>query len=283
MIKKAVVLCGGLATRFLPYCKSVPKEMLPLVDKPLIQVIVEDLVKAGITDIFIIIGRNKECLVNHFDRNVELEDRLRDCNKINELNIIKETENLANITFRRQIIPRGTGHAVAMAKDWVGDEPFIMCHGDEMFVSNGDNAYKQLIDAYRPDRFVLGTKEVPEKLIPRYGIIKKADDAEIYRIANFVEKPSIEQAPSNIANAGPCVLDKRIFDYIEKCPEVNYEIMLTDAYRLAIEDGIMYGKILDAKHLDMGSKIGFIEANLYMALQDKNMREDILEFIENNK
>lgn len=284
MIKKAVVLCGGLATRFLPYCKSIPKEMLPVIDKPLIQEIVEDLVDAGIQDILIIIGRNKECLVNHFDRNVELEDRLTARGKTKELEIIKRTENLANITFKRQIVPRGTGHAVSMAKEWTNGEPFLMCFGDEMFVSKGKNAYKQILDEYdKHGNFVIATTEVEPSQVSLYGIVARHEDSKYYQIDRFVEKPNLQDAPSNIANAGPAVLDDRIFSYIDRCPEVNFEISITDAYNYAIEDGIMYGRMIDALHLDLGNKAGFVKSNIFMAMQNKELRQDIIDFVEKCK
>lgn len=284
MIRKAVVLCGGLATRFLPYCKSIPKEMLPVVDKPLIQEIIESLVDAGIKDILIIIGRNKECIVNHFDRNVELEDRLIARNKTKELEIIKRTESLANISFKRQIVPRGTGHAIAMAKDWVGNEPFLMCFGDEMFVSKGKNAYQQIIDEYEKHKqFVLATIPVEEKEVSLYGIISRHESSDYYQIDKFVEKPTIKKAPSNIAYAGPAVLDERIFDYIDKCPEVNFEVSITDAYNYAIQDQILYGKMLNSLKLDLGNKAGFVKSNIFMALQNKEIRDDILNFVEKCK
>ncbi|MBQ4558398.1 MAG: UTP--glucose-1-phosphate uridylyltransferase [Clostridia bacterium] len=283
MIKKAVVLCGGLATRFLPFCKSIPKEMLPLIDKPLIQVIVEQLSEAGITDIMIILGRNKECIVNHFDRNIELEERLKATNKTQALETIKRTENLANIYFKRQIVPKGTGHAINMAKDWVNNEPFVMCFGDETFYSDSSNVFKELIHEYeKHGDFVISTVEVAEKDIPLYGIVKRETNDSYYKIEEFVEKPSIEKAPSNIANAGPAVLDGRIFDYIDKCPEVNLEVGITDAYCLAIHDGFLYGKMLDNFHkLDLGNKKSFITSNIYMALKNEDIKEEIVEYIKN--
>lgn len=284
MIKKAVVLCGGLATRFLPYCKSIPKEMLPVIDKPLIQEIVEDLVDAGIQDILIIIGRNKECLVNHFDRNVELEERLSARGKTKELELIKKPESLCSITFKRQIVPKGTGHAIKMAKDWTNNEPFLMCFGDEMFYSKGDNAYKQLIDEYeKHGNLVLATSVVEQNKISLYGIVARHEDSNYYQIDKFVEKPKIEDAPSNIASVGPSVLDKRIFDYIDRCHESNFEISITDAYNFALEDKILYGKMIDAEHLDLGNKADFIKSNIFMALQNDEIKDEVIEFIENYK
>lgn len=284
MIKKAVVLCGGLATRFLPYCKSIPKEMLPVIDKPLIQQIIEDLVDAGIQDVLIIIGRNKECLVNHFDRNVELEDRLTARGKTKELEIIKKPENLCNVFFRRQIVPKGTGHAINMAKDWVKDEPFLMVFGDEMFYSEEKNAYKQLIEEYdQHGNFVIATSIVEENKIPLYGIIARHEEGDYFQIDKFVEKPKIEDAPSNIANVGPAVLDSRIFNYIDRCHESNFEISITDAYDYAIKDKILYGKMLNARHLDLGNKADFIKSNIFMALKNEEIKNEVLDFIKQYK
>lgn len=284
MIKKAVVLCGGLATRFLPYCKSIPKEMLPIIDKPLIQQIVEDLVDAGIQETLIIIGRNKECLINHFDRNIELEERLRARGKTKELETIKKSESLCDITFKRQINPKGTGHAINMAKDWIKDEPFLMCFGDEMFYSKGHNVYKQLIEEYENHgNLVIATSKVEKSKIPLYGIVSRHENKDYYQIDKFVEKPKIEDAPSDIANAGPAILDKRIFDYIDRCSESNFEISITDAYNFAIEDKILYGKMIDAKHLDLGNKADFIKSNIFMALKNEEIRNEVFEYIESLK
>ena len=276
MITKAVVLCGGLATRYLPYCKTIPKEMLPVIDRPLIQCIVEELCDAGIKEILIILGRGKECIVNHFDKNIELYDRLIATKKWNELESVQRLDRMAKISYIRQISPRGTGDAVARAESWVGGKPFLMCFGDEMFIG-GKNVYKNLMEAYTNNgNLTLATMEVEDRLIPLYGIVAKSTTDEYYKISKFVEKPRIEDAPSNRAYAGPAVLDDRIFRYISMTPEINLEVSLADAYNLAIKEGALYGKVIEAEKLDLGNKLGFVKGNLLAALNRDDMRDEII-------
>jgi UTP--glucose-1-phosphate uridylyltransferase len=279
MIRKAVVLCGGLATRFLPYCKSVPKEMLPVIDKPVIEYIIDDLVEAGIEEILIVLGRNKECIINHFDKNVELYDRLITTKKWAELERVQRLDRLAKICYIRQIAPRGTGDAILKARTWVGDEPFVMCFGDEMFTKR--NVYSDLIDAHHKyGNMVIATMPVAEKLIPLYGIVDKSCEGEYYPIKKFVEKPKIENAPSNIAYCGPAILDKQIFEYITRTPEINLEVSLADAYNLAINDNKLYGLTVNAEKLDLGNKLGFVKANIASAIANEEMRDDIIDIID---
>ena len=278
MIKKAVVLCGGLATRFLPYCKSIPKEMLPVVDKPVIEYIIEDLVNAGIEEILIVLGRNKECIINHFDKNIELYDRLISTKKWSELESVQRLDRLAKICYIRQITPRGTGDAIMKARSWVGDEPFLMCFGDEMFIKS--NVYKELIEAYNQyGNMTIATMPVDEKLISLYGIVSRVGNEQYYPIEQFVEKPKIEDAPSNIAYCGPAILTNQIFDYIQRTPEINFEISLADAYNYAIKDNNLFGYIVSGEKLDLGNKLGFVKSNITMAVNNDNMRDCILDIL----
>ncbi len=258
--------------------------MLPVVDKPLIQIIVEDLHNAGIEDIMIIIGRNKECIVNHFDRNVELEERLIAKNKTKELESIKTPESLASIVFKRQIVPKGTGHAIEMAKTWVGNDPFVMCFGDEMFVTQGDNVFQQIIKEYEEHKkMVIACTEVETKDIPLYGIVRKSGNGKYFKVEEFVEKPTIDKAHSNIANAGPAVLTPKIFDYLKDCKESNFEITVTDAYAMALQEDNLYGRLIDGTKLDLGNRSAFVKANIYMAMKEYGMEDEIVSYVDKIK
>ena len=173
MIKKAVVLCGGMATRFMPYCKSVPKEMLPILDKPILQYLIEELVDAGISDILIVLGRNKEAILNHFDKVPELEERLLRTNKLDILEIVNKPQNLANITFIKQIEPKGTGYATLKAKNWVGNDNFLLIYGDElMYNKDGLSTTKQLLKGFsKTNQTTLAVQECDYKEVYKYGII----------------------------------------------------------------------------------------------------------------
>ncbi len=282
MVKKAIILCGGLATRMLPYCKSVPKEMLPLLDKPIMQYLVEELSEAGVTDILVIVGRNKECLINHFDRNIELEQNLIERNKVQYLQDIKKPENLAKITYTRQITPRGTGHAVMLAKDWVGDEPFFMVYGDEVFDNPEKSRAKQMIEVYEKyHKSVIAVQRVADmKEVVKYGNIKPKElEPHVFEVEKIVEKPRPEDAFSDITTVGPAILTKDIFECIEKTPENNFEICLTDSYQF-LTDGRLVACELIGDRMDLGNKVGFIKANISKALRDPNMKDEILEYIK---
>lgn len=279
MINKAVILCGGLATRFLPICKSVPKEMLPILDKPILQYIVEELSSAGITDILIVLGRNKEALVNHFDKNIELEERLAKTNKHDVLQNLTKLESLANITFIRQIDPKGTAHGVSKAKNWAGDQPFMLIFGDELFYNKDISRAQQLINFYnQTKKSVIAVQHVDKHLVYKYGIIdgQKVNDG-VYKVNKIVEKPKVENAPSTLSYLGPAILTKEIFPLIEKTAPTNLEVYLTDTFNLLAKQNTLYAKELKGKRFDIGNVEGFVKTNIFYALQDDNIKDSVID------
>lgn len=282
-VKKAVVLCGGLATRFLPISKSVPKEMFPILDKPILQVIVEDLAKAGITDIFILVGRGKECILNHFDKNVELEQRLIATNKLEFLEKVREPNNLANIVYKRQIEPKGTGFGIEQAKSFVGDDPFVLMFGDEVMFCDEKNVVEQLIETYEKEqKNVIAVKEVPMEEVYRYGIIDKGEKIENgYNVKGIVEKPKVEEAPSNISYIGPAILTKDVFPALDKLEVIEgKEKILTEAFAFLCEDDNLCARFIEGDRHDLGNKFGFVRANIYACLRDEEFKDEMKKLIK---
>lgn len=284
MINKAIILCGGMGTRFLPITKSVPKEMLPIVDKPVLQYLMEDLNKANIKEVLILNGRNKECVIRHFDKYYELEKFLEDRKKFDLLEKVQYPNNLADIYFKNLPEAKGTGYCVEKAKNWIGNEPFLILYGDEVVFSRNQNVIEQLIDCYEKYKTnIIAVQEVPKKDVNRYGIISITEQKDNeYFIDDIVEKPAIEHAPSNVSYIGPAILTHEIFDAIEKLPKKeNEEIVLTNAFRfLAKENKIVACKI-EGKRQDLGNKLGFIKANIVAGLQDDEIKKDLKQYIIN--
>ncbi|MDY2986201.1 MAG: UTP--glucose-1-phosphate uridylyltransferase GalU [Peptoniphilus sp.] len=277
-IKKAIIPAAGLGTRFLPFTKAVPKEMLPIIDTPNIEYIVREAVEAGIEEILIILGRNKSSIEDYFDSNIELEEKLKSANKINELEQINELNSLAKIHFIRQHKALGLGHAVNCAKSFVSDEPFLLLLGDEIIDLN-DNASKGLIELFNETGLsVVGLLEVPKTEVNKYGIVKLVND----EIVDMVEKPSIETAPSNLAIIGRYVITPKIFDLISKTkPGYGGEIQLTDALLKLLKYEKIMGKKITGKRFDTGSKIGYLKATVEYALKDKDFGEEFKEYLIN--
>lgn len=273
MVRKAVFPAAGLGTRFLPATKASPKEMLPLVDKPMIQYVVEEAVDSGMEHIIMITGRGKRAIEDHFDRNVELEFYLEAKGKTSALRDIEEISNLVNFVYVRQKEPLGLGHAVLCAKDIVGDEPFAILLGDDIIASEVP-ALKQMLQIF--DRYhysVLALQEVPEDQIHLYGVIQGESLGEgIYKVQRMVEKPRKEDAPSNLAIIGRYILTPRIFEFLEKQEKgVGGEIQLTNALQSLAEVEPVYGYILHGKRYDAGSKIGFLEATVEFGLKNAEL------------
>lgn len=270
-VKKAVIPAAGLGTRMLPFTKSIPKEMLPVGNKPAIHHIVEEIVKTGINDILIITARGKRAIEDYFDENLELELYLREREKLDKYyNLIKDIE--VDVYYIRQKKPLGLGDAIRYAEKHVNDEPFLVCLGDDIIVSDIP-ASKQIIELY--EKFncqVLGLEIVDWKEVGKYGIIKgsKISD-DIYQIVDLIEKPSPERAPSNIAVIGRYVLNPEVFEYIRKVkPDKKGEIQLTDALALMIRDGIgIKGKITKGKRYDVGTFEGWLKANMELGIKDE--------------
>ena len=282
-VTKAIIPAAGFGTRFLPATKSQPKEMLPVVDKPTIQYIVEEAVESGIEDILIVIGRYKSSIEDHFDRSVELEMELEAKGKYDMLEQIQDIAGMANIQFVRQKTALGLGHAVYCAKNFIGNEPFAVMLGDDIVDSPGYPCLKQMMDLYEKEQCsILGVKEVATKDVNKYGIVDGVKVADgIYTVNNLVEKPKPEAAPSNVAIMGRYIITPAIFDILERtAPGAGNEIQLTDALKtLALKEKMLAYAFKGRRH-DVGDKLGFLQATVEFALQRDNLRDDFLNYLE---
>ena len=282
-IRKAIIPAAGLGTRVLPITKSMPKEMLPIVDKPAIQYIVEEAVKAGITDILVITNRGKGLIEDHFDHSIELENMLEKRDRTDTLDELNQLANLANIYYLRQRETRGLGDAVLRAKKFVGDEPFAVLYGDDVIVGEIP-AISELCEAYETyGKSVVGIKEVPDDLIVKYSSMKvSALDDKTYDITDMIEKPSLETKFSNFSILGRCVLDHEIFEILERTPlGVGNELQLTDAMKeIAVTKG-MVGVDFSGKRYDMGNKFGIIRANIEIGLTHPETKDKLRKYIKN--
>ncbi|MBQ8570977.1 MAG: UTP--glucose-1-phosphate uridylyltransferase GalU [Kiritimatiellae bacterium] len=282
-VRKAVIPAAGYGTRFLPATKSQPKEMLTVVDIPVIQYVVEEAVASGITDILMIVSRGKRAVEDHFDRCLELEDELEEKNKLAELEIVRRVSNLANIHFIRQKEMRGLGDAISLARHHIGNEPFAVLLGDTLLRSGNDTPVtKQLLDVY--DRYhetVVALEEVPMERVSRYGVINGTpvtDDVMLIR--DLVEKPKPEEAPSNLVIASRYILTPEVFSHLDNVkPGKNGEIQITDALRAQAAQRAMYGLKFCGKRFDAGNKIDFLKTNITYALEREDLREPLAKFI----
>lgn len=282
-IRKAVIPAAGLGTRVLPASKALPKEMLPIVDKPAIQYIVEEAVKAGITDILIITNRGKGVIEDHFDHSIELEAMLEKRGNTEMLSELRRTASLGNIYYIRQRVTRGLGDAVLRAREFIGDEPFAVLYGDDVIV--GDTpAIGELCDAYEKyGKSVVGIKEVPDELLVKYSSLEVAPlEDKLFSVSNMIEKPPIEKKFSNYSVLGRCVLDSEIFSILERIPlGAGGELQLTDAMReLAVRDG-MVGVDFSGKRYDMGNKLGILKANIEVGLNHPEIGDALRDYIKN--
>lgn len=281
-IKKAIIPAAGLGTRVLPISKSMPKEMLPIVDKPAIQYIVEEAVKSGINDILIITNRGKGVIEDHFDHSVELEELLNKRDKTDMLDCVTGVANLANIYYIRQKETKGLGDAVLRAKEFVGNEPFAVLYGDDVIIGETP-AISELCEAYEKyGKSVVGIKEVPDELVVKYCSLKTEKMTDnTHSVTDMIEKPSLEQKFSNYSILGRCVLESNIFDILENTPlGVGGELQLTDAMReIAITDG-MIGVEFSGTRYDMGNKFGILKANIEVGLNHPETKEELINYIK---
>ena len=282
-ITKAVIPAAGLGTRVLPATKAMPKEMLPIVDKPAIQYIVEEAVNAGITDILIITNRGKGIIEDHFDRSLTLEGTLSNADKTAQLNTIKDIHKLANIHYIRQIETKGLGHAVSKAKTFVGNDPFLVMYGDDVIL--GDiPASKELIDAYGIfGKGVLGVKPVSEEAIKKYSSLKiEPIKDNIFKCTDMIEKPQTkEEIFSLYSILGRCVLPPEIFDILEHtAPGAGGEIQLTDAMKELAQTIGMTAVEFSGKRYDMGNKLGILQANIDVGLKHPETADGLKEYIK---
>ncbi len=280
-VRKAVIPAAGLGTRFLPATKASPKEMLPLVDKPLIQYAVEEAVASGIEDIIVITGRGKRAIEDHFDRSVELEENLKGNGKAQLLSQIRHISNLANFCYVRQSEALGLGHAVLCAQRLIGDEPFAVILGDEIIDADVPGL-AQLIHTYKKrNGAVLGVQEVPREEVSRYGIVSPRPIGEhLYEVADLVEKPSPADAPSNLAVIGRYVLPPEIFPILRKTrPGKNGEIQLTDALKELAKAAPMYAQEIRGSRYDAGDKLGFLIATVEFALKNPSLGSEFGDYL----
>ncbi|MGX7350290.1 UTP--glucose-1-phosphate uridylyltransferase GalU [Dolosicoccus paucivorans] len=280
-VKKAIIPAAGMGTRFLPATKAMAKEMLPIVDKPGIQFIVEEAIASGIEDILIITGKSKRSIEDHFDSNIELEEHLKKQEKWDLLEGIK-VRNDVNLFFIRQPYPRGLGDAVLHAKAFVGDEPFVVMLGDD--IMQGDKPLtQQLIDVYdQTSAANIAVMEVPNEETYRYGIIDPEQEFKdgIYNVQHFVEKPNPEDAPSNLAIIGRYLLTPEIFGILEELePGAGGEIQLTDAINILNQTQRVFAKRFDGKRYDAGDKFGFMQMSLDYGLQHPEIKDELREYI----
>lgn len=283
-VRKAIIPAAGLGTRFLPATKAQPKEMLPIVDKPTIQYIVEEAVESGIEDIIIISGRGKRAIEDHFDKSYELEETLRKKEKFNTLEEIQAISNMANIHYIRQKEPKGLGHAISCASHFIGNEPFAVLLGDDI-VQGDEPCLKQLIRVFeRYNSSVVGVQPVADEDVSKYGIVApKSTEIEpgVIHVDHLVEKPSQEEAPSNFAIMGRYVLRPEIFTILEDLPAgAGGEIQLTDAIQLLNEEQIVLAYEFAGKRYDVGDKLGFVKATIDFATQRDDLKDDVISYIE---
>ncbi|MFJ7467857.1 UTP--glucose-1-phosphate uridylyltransferase GalU [Peribacillus frigoritolerans] len=281
-VRKAIIPAAGLGTRFLPATKAMPKEMLPIVDKPTIQYIIEEAVASGIEDIIIVTGKGKRAIEDHFDNAFELENNLMEKNKFELLEKVQAPSKV-DIHYIRQKEPKGLGHAVWCARKFIGNEPFAVLLGDDI-VQSETPCLKQLINEYdKTLSSVIGVQTVPEEETHRYGIVDPSNqNGQRYEVTNFVEKPVKGTAPSNLAIMGRYIFTPEIFMFLEKQElGAGGEIQLTDAIQKLNEIQRVFAYDFEGKRFDVGEKLGFIQTTIEFALKDKMLKDDILNFIEN--
>ncbi|KEP25921.1 UTP--glucose-1-phosphate uridylyltransferase GalU [Bacillus zhangzhouensis] len=281
-IKKAVIPAAGLGTRFLPATKAQPKEMLPIVDKPAIQYIVEEAVESGIEDILIITGRNKKSIEDHFDRSIELEQNLLEKGKNEQLAEIRHIAEMANIHYIRQKEPLGLGHAVLCARHFTGNDPFAVLLGDDVMVSDKP-ALSQLMEVYEDKQTeVIGVQQVDRLDVSKYGMIRPARlEGHVFEVTDLVEKPAIHEAPSDLAVMGRYLLTPSIFSVLERIGRgAGNEIQLTDALKEIAHQSPIYAKRLDGLRFDVGDKLGCFKAATEIGLMRHDMRPAMLAYIE---
>jgi UTP--glucose-1-phosphate uridylyltransferase len=283
-VTKAVIPAAGFGTRFLPATKSQPKEMLPIVDTPAIQYVVEEAARSGITDILMVIGKSKRAIEEHFSRNIELEAELSEKAKVDELEQIRGISNLVNLHFVWQKELNGLGDAVSYARYHVGREPFVLMLGDTLMGSDDIRRpiTKQMLDAFESHHgSIVAVEEVPQDKVERYGIIGgELIEPDLYKLNTLVEKPDRDLAPSNLAIAGRYVFTADIFDYIDATPPgKNGEIQLTDAMASMLKDHAMYALNFHGTRYDIGNKLDFLKTNVVFGLERDDLGSEFREFI----
>ncbi|SFH91295.1 UDP-glucose pyrophosphorylase [Tindallia magadiensis] len=281
-VNKAIIPAAGLGTRFLPATKAQPKEMLPIVDKPTLQYIIEEAVDSGIEEILIITGRNKQSIEDHFDKSIELELELEKKGKDDLLQIVKNISDMVNIHYIRQKEPKGLGHAIYCAKSFIGNEPFAVMLGDDI-VDAKTPCLQQMTSVYNEYKTtILGVQEVPRLEVDKYGIVNgKSIEDNVYKVKDLIEKPAIEEAPTNIAILGRYIISPSIFSTLEHTkPGKGGEIQLTDALKTLARQEAMYAYIFEGKRYDVGDKMGFLQATVEFALKREDLKEPFKQYLK---
>ena len=282
-VRKAIIPAAGLGTRFLPATKAQPKEMLPIVDKPTLQYIIEEAVNSGIEEILIITGRNKQSIEDHFDKSVELELELEKKGKHDLLREVRNISDMVNIHYIRQKEPKGLGHAIYCARSFIGNEPFAVLLGDDIVYAEKP-CLEQMIEAYDEYKTsVLGVQEVAKEDVSKYGIVDGKQLADrVYEVKGLVEKPNVDEAPSKVAILGRYIINPAIFDILEHTqPGKGGEIQLTDALKELANREAMYAYIFEGRRYDVGDKQGFLEATVEFALRREDLRQEFLAYLTN--
>lgn len=273
---KAVILCGGLATRMLPITKSVPKEILPVLNKPIIEYLIDDLVSCGIESVLIVTNRGKESIENYFDKNVEIENRLQETGKLEKLKELKNISDKCKIYFIRQITPLGTAHALLKAKDFVGDEDFIFLFGDELMFNKTNGLTKQLLDKYNKTKSsVISVSKCEISESYKYGMLKFDKNNKFEKI---VEKPKPENSPSDVCFLGNSVLSFKIFDYIKL--NSSGETGIVDAINDYAKQNFVEVAFIEGERFDVGNKLGFIKANVFYGLNDDEIKNELKTYLK---
>lgn len=284
-IRKAVIPAAGLGTRFLPATKALPKEMIPIVDKPAIQYIIEEIVDSGIEDILIITGRGKRAIVEHFDKSIELNETLKHKGQESVLRTLEKIEQLADIHYLQQKEALGTGHAVLKAANHIAGEPFAVLFGDDL-IQGKEPALKELINTFEKyNSTILGVSEVSPEKVSHYGIIKGKPINGEFIVEDLVEKPDPGKAPSNMALIGRMIFTPDIFDYLRKTRinEKHQEILLTDAILAMARDKVVYSHVIKGKWHTVGDRLSFIKTTIEYALAQKDLRTGVRDFLKELK
>lgn len=280
MLNKAVILCGGLNTRFMPVTKSIPKEMLPVGNKPITQVLIEQLAEAGVNNVLLIITGDKKVIYNHFRPNKKMNKLLTQRGKVEQIKELEKTCNLANVSYILQKKPLGTAYCVQMAKKWVNNEPFVLLNGDEILL-NDISSVRQLIEAYnKTNSSIIGVKQVPTSDIHRYGIVDPVDsEGDVFKLKGIVEKPKAEDAPSNYANIGCYLLTPEIYNHIDLNKIVNGECYITNSLDELCKNGSCYAKVIKGLRYDLGDPDNYAINHFDYCLHTSDNKQKFIDYI----
>ena len=281
-VKKAVIPVAGFGTRFLPYTKAVPKAMLPIVNKPAIQVITEEVINSGIEEVLFVVGYKNEVIIQHFNKSEVLENQLLKTNKLDFYNAIKYPETMAKFTFIEQKQLNGTAKAIEVAREFCNGEPFAVLFGDDVMY-NDYPVIKQLIDLYeKTGKTIIGCKNVSREAVTKYASVEfSSQEGNVYNVTKITEKPKYEDVKSTLSPLGRYVLTPDVFDVLEKLePAKNGEYQLTDAFDIMASNGKVNAMVFEGIRYDMGSRLGYLKANIEFALRDEELKEDLLNYLK---